>query len=198
MTSESSEKLKTTKPTSPSSTLFYLPPRAAQGNGKWGLRSVPTLLLHCPYTVTLCPWSTRGPSHGVGASPADLPLPKPWHVHPVQWLWQWRSQTSEDLSVIQVLPCSLVVLGTWSQFYFGGFLLGLLCGALDFVGWVVAEDKKMMVGGNVFLIELLIVLDLGRNVMTLLIWEVRSKLKDSLFSNNHFVFKIKCKRSIAK
>lgn len=82
---------------------------------------------------------------------------------------------------MQVLPCSLVALGTWSQFYFVSFPLGLLCGALDFVGWVVAEDKKMMVGGNVFLIELLIVLDLGRNVMTLLIWEVSSKLKDSLF-----------------
>lgn len=57
--------------------------------------------------------------------------------------------------------------------HFDSLIPGLRLGAVVFVGWIVAELRK-----SGFITGLHIVVDLGRNLITLLIWEISSKPED--------------------
>ena len=73
-------------------------------------------------------------------------------------------------------PCSWQPLAPG---HFDSLIPGFHFGAVVFVVWIVAEYRKVMVGGKVVLMRLCTVL--GRNLIVLLIWEISSKRQDIFF-----------------
>lgn len=84
------------------------------------------------------------------------------------------SQVMEGLCVI---PGFGVIPSSPRADHLDGLFSGLCFGAVVFVGWIVTEYRDLIVDGKVFyLTGLSIVLDIGRNLITLLIWETGFKL----------------------